>query len=200
MIAKLKGIVDSISGNSVIIDTNGVGYEVHATRACLAAISAGQAAQLIIYTEIKEDAIKLYAFEDELEKQVFLLLMQVKGIGAKTAADIISKIDKFSFLRFISEANLTALQSVKGLGKKTAERIIFELKDRIGDYVVEKRSSGGLEIELEREEPANEALEALLSLGFQRKEAERAISRVDLSPEILRKGSGEIVKQALRYF
>ena len=199
MIARLKGVVEEINGNRVVLDVCGVGYEIYCTRACVSELSDGMNTHLIIYTEVKEDSIRLFGFADQLEKQVFLLLMQVKGIGPRTSADIVSKVDKLSLMRLIGNGDADGLQSVKGLGKKTAERIIFELRDRVGQYVVERHTQSSLQIEIETIEPAREALEALMALGFGRKDAERAIQQVRLSSESANLSSGDIVKHALRH-
>lgn len=199
MIAQLIGVVYSVNGNQLTLDVNGVGYEVFCSRNALSLLRIGERATVIIYTDVREDSIKLYGFEDELEKQVFLLLMQVKGVGAKTGSDIISRIDKRELLRFIGAGDLNKLQAVKGIGKKTAERIIVELKDRVAEYALEKHALFNLDVEIVRSEPAGEAIEALQSLGFTRRDAERAVQSVGSSQELFKLGSGEIVKQALRH-
>jgi Holliday junction DNA helicase RuvA len=199
LIGKLKGKVDSISGNTILLDVQGVCYEVRCTKNCLSLFTSGDKAEIVIFTEVKPEHIRLFGFEDQYEKQVFLLLMQVKGIGPKTAADLISKIDKHELVRYIGRSDLTRLQAVKGVGRKTAERIIVELKDKIGEYLMESRSQSGLDIEVEVINPENEALQALLALGFPRKDAERAIQQVQDLPGFAKLDSGEIVKEALRY-
>lgn len=199
MIAKLKGLIEAVTGSTAIVDVGGVGYEVHCTRACLGRITEGERAELTIYTEVKEDLIRLYGFADELEKQAFLLLMQVKGIGPRSAADLLSKVDKQDLMRFIGQGDISSLNAVKGIGKKTAERIIVELKDRIGEYVVERHAAISSDDELSAADPGKEALAALLALGFTRKDAERAIYQVQVAPGFDKLGSGEIVKEALRH-
>lgn len=201
MISKLKGQIESISGNIAVIDVQGVGYEVHCTRNCLSNCQPGKKSEIIIYTEVKEDLIRLFGFEDQYEKQVFSLLMQVKGIGPRTACELISKVDKTELVRYIGRSELSKLQSVKGIGKKTAERIIVELRDKIGDYVMEGRVKSTINIELETYNPHDEAIMALIALGFSKKDAERAIEK---TRSIIAGGrtaieAGEIVKEALKY-
>lgn len=199
MISQLRGIVDSISGSVVTLDVNGVGYEVYCSRQCLSRLENAKPTLLTIYTEVREDSIRLYAFDDQLEKQVFLLLMQVKGIGAKTSADIISKVDKRELLRLIGLSDTSNLQKVKGIGKKMAERIIVELRDRVGDYAIERNSLSNLNVEIEIVDSYREACEALQALGFATKDAERAVQQVKQRPDSVKLNSGEVVKEALRF-
>ncbi|MCO6429767.1 MAG: Holliday junction branch migration protein RuvA [Deltaproteobacteria bacterium] len=200
MIALLSGEVISTSGSAVTLDVNGVGYEVICSRGLLSQLSQGQKARIIIYTDIKQESIRLYGFEDELEKQVFLLLLQVKGIGARSSSDIISKLEKRELLRLVAAGDLTKLQAVKGIGKKTAERIMVELRDRVADYLLERKESQTINIEIERQVlPVEEAAQALQALGFSRRDAEKAIENASKGCDLSRLGSGEVVREALRY-
>ena len=199
MISQLKGIVDSITGTVITIDVQGVGYEVYCSQSCLLNLHIGQPAVIIIYTEVKEDSLRLYGFEDQLEKQVFLLLMQVKGIGPKSSADIISKVNKRELLRLIGSADSTKLQQVKGVGKKTAERIVVELKDKVGGYVIDQHTTSGLKVEIEVVDPFQEATQAMQALGFSLKDAEKAVQSVKANSDLARPESGEIVREALRF-
>jgi holliday junction DNA helicase RuvA len=128
-----------------------------------------------------------------------LLLMQVKGIGPKTSADMISRVDKRELLRLIGSADTASLQKVKGVGKKTAERIIVELKDKVGNYAVERNLVGGLTVEIEVVDPFKEASQALQALGFSLKDAERAIQMVRGLNLATLVGAGDVVKEALRF-
>ena len=180
MIARLAGRVDSLSGNHAVIDVQGVGYEVSCTRDCLRQLVVGEEAQITIYTAVKEDSISLYGFGDTLEKQVFCLLMSVKGLGARRALDVISQIDKVDLLRCIGEGNTAALQTLKRVGKRLAERIVVELKDKVAEYVLSRKAHSP-QVEKVVIEPTDDAVEALLALGFSRKEAEHAVGKVELS-------------------
>ncbi len=198
-IAKLKGTICEIERKTVIVDVGGVGYEVACSLRCVEKLALNQQATLTVYTEVKEDSIKLYGFEDELEKRVFLMLLRVKGVGAKSASELISQVDKKELLRIISEANPDRLKLVKGIGRKTAERIIVELKDKVIEYSREvlSESYGG---ELVNRNVWNEAQQALQALGFTRKDAESLADQV--RQELSDNGSSdasEIVKMALRY-
>ncbi|NLF25587.1 MAG: Holliday junction branch migration protein RuvA [Deltaproteobacteria bacterium] len=198
MIGALSGTVSDISGNRITLDVQGVGYELCCSRASLEKLVQGEEAALIVFTDVKEDSINLYGFEDRLEKQVFLLLTKVNGVGARTASEIISRMDKLELLRVIGAGDVARLQMVKGIGKKTAERIVVELKDRVAEFAVEKGElQGGLSSSLDQ--PYEDAIQALVALGFSRKVAEQAVAqaRAGLSSE--HSDSGKIIKEALRF-
>jgi Holliday junction DNA helicase RuvA len=164
----------------------------------LAKLAQGAEAALIVFTDVKEDSISLYGFEDRLERQVFLLLTKVNGVGARTASEIISRMDKLELLRIIGAGDVSRLQAVKGIGKKIAERIVMELKDRVAEFAVEKGElRTGLPSGLDQ--PFEDAIQALVALGFSRKLAEQAVARAraGLSPE--QADSGRIIKEALRF-
>jgi holliday junction DNA helicase RuvA len=199
MIASLKGTVSEISGSFVTLEVQGVGYQVRCSYNSLARLSLGSEVSLVVYTDVREDSINLYGFEDRLEKQVFLLLTRVKGVGAKSASDIISRVDKLELLRAIGAGDLHKLQAVKGIGKKTAERIIVELKDKVAEFAQEE---GEMRVHIEREQdgPFEDAIQALVALGFGRKEAERAVQQVrGATAGVQPPDSGQVVKEALRF-
>lgn len=198
MIARLTGKIEALSGPLVTIDVHGVGYEVSCSQGCTDKLEVGKNTTLVVYTDVREDSIRLFGFADELEKQVFVLLTQVKGVGAKTASDIISRIDKVELLKIIASADLAQLQSVKGIGKKTAERIIVELKDRVENYLIDQRSTRSLTEQVTLE-PYGEALEALLALGFARRDAERALTQARKQASADQMSSSALVKEALRF-
>ncbi len=177
MIAALTGRVDEINGSFVTLDVHGVGYEVRCSQTCMAHLTLGEQARLVIQTEVKEDSIRLYGFFDALERQVFNLLMSVKGVGAKSAAEIVSAVDKVELLCIVGSGDLDRLYGIKGVGKKTAERIIVELKDKVAQYMVEQGSAGvGTGPSAE---PFIDALDALQALGFSRRDAERAVEQAE---------------------
>lgn len=198
MIGSLTGSVKDIDLFTVLIDVNGVGYEVECTEATLRKLEIGGQVSLVIFTDVREDAIVLFGFADKSEKQVFLLLQKVKGVGARTASQIISRIDKVELLRIIGAGDLTRLQSVRGIGKKLAERIIVELKDLVADHAMGRQQRLGSMIEV-RAEPYQDAISALEALGFSKRDAERAVAEVRNLGGSLATESGSIVKEALRF-
>lgn len=196
MIANLSGKVLSLRGVFAIIDAQGVGYEVRCTQACLATLNQGSNCQVVVFTEVREDAINLYGFADQAEKEVFLLLLKVKGVGARSASEILSNVDKQQLLRAIGSGDVHTLQTVKGVGKKTAERIVVELRDKVADYVNDVIGLGN-RIERIGSDSVNDALDALVALGFQRRQAETALGRV-VAGGAKQLSSGELVREALR--
>ncbi len=131
MIAKLRGIVDFIGEDHVIIDVNGVGYLVFASRRTLSMMPpAGGEAGLIIETHVREDHIHLYGFADNAEKQWFALLTTVQGVGAKVGLAILSVLSPTDLLRALASQDTTALCRAPGVGAKVATRIVGELKDK----------------------------------------------------------------------
>ncbi len=196
MIASLRGQVLESDGSSVVVDVQGVGYQVFCTQTCLSTFDVGDSVQVTIFTEFKQDSLKLYGFADKLEKQVFILLTLVKGIGPKSALDIVSRIPARELLRLIGSGDLHTLQSVKGIGKKTAERVIVELKDKVGEYALEQQSVSSTRPDIH--EPLHDAISALQALGFTKRDAERAVSEIQKTGVPLT-DSGVIVREALRY-
>jgi len=131
VIAKLRGIVDFIGEDSVIIDVNGVGYLVFASRRTLTMLPPkGGEAGLMIETHVREDHIHLYGFADNAEKQWFALLTTVQGVGAKVALALLSVLSPTDLLRAIAAQDTTALCRAPGIGPKVATRVVGELKDK----------------------------------------------------------------------
>lgn len=197
MIAYLKGQVKSISGLQVVLDVNGVGYLVSCTSATTLGLKLNTEAEIIIHTDVQETSLSLYGFLDTLELQVFKLLISVSGIGAKSAVDILSKIDKVELLKILSREDSVNLKKIKGVGGKTADRLILELKDKVSALIqnsreIQKASGGEFLPQIE------EALQALQALGFSAKKSREVLDRISND---LREGadSGEIVRMALGY-
>lgn len=182
MIAKLKGLVDSMGEDWVILDVNGVGYLVFASSKTLARLpSAGEAASLLIETHVREDHIHLYGFYDASERDWFKLLTTVQGVGAKVGLAILSALSAQDIVQAIAAQDKKALTRANGVGPKVATRILTELKDKAGAIalgpVATETSSGG--------KPSGgvafggapvEAASALVNLGYGRSEALAAVS------------------------
>ena len=122
MIASLRGTVIELEGNLV----HGVGYQVFCTQAAAATLEINTEIKIVTYTEVREDAIRIFGFESKLEKQTFLLLTLVKGIGPKSALDVLSRIDAKTLLKIIAGGDVSKLKAVKGIGQKTAERVVVD--------------------------------------------------------------------------
>lgn len=200
MISQLKGIVDFVAGNQVTLDVGGVGYQVHCSSGCLESLEIGKPARITVYTCVREDSITLFGFEDPIEKQVFLLLISVQGVGPKSGAEIISQIDKLDLLRTIGSGDASQLQRIKGVGKKLSERIIVELKDKVAEFAEERSDRAQdkvLTLSGRVTSIVDDAVAAMEALGFQRKDAERAVAQASQGGKISQ--SGQLVKEALRF-
>jgi Holliday junction DNA helicase RuvA len=200
MIAMLKGTIDSIVGRAVTLDVAGVGYLVMCTSHCLKDAQVGQSVKLVVHTDVREDSIRLYGFEDQLEKQVFLLLTMVKGVGAKSASELVSRVEKRELLKIIAAGDITRLLQIKGVGKKTAERIIVELKDKVAEYALEGPTIAG-SIEQGDQPAAMElAIEGLRSLGFDRRESEQAVRLADVNLSGSGPDAAALIRESLKFF
>lgn len=180
------------------MDVNGVGYDVAVSKFTFAALPAeGGTATLEIHTNVREDAIQLFGFASRDEKAMFLRLVQVSGIGPKVALAILSGLDVPALAGAIARGDVKRLTAIPHVGKKTAERIVVELKDKIGTIgegvVVPLHAGAPLAAPIPAG-PFEDALGALIALGYKHAEAEDALSGV---PRELTH-SGEIVKLALK--
>jgi Holliday junction DNA helicase RuvA len=179
MIAHLKGILLSKSTDRIVIDNNGLGYEVFVPLSTFYTLpdEEGQDVSLHIHTHVREDAFLLFGFGTILEKKIFRLLISVSGIGPKLAINILSGIGPETLLEAIARGDVARLQSIPGVGKKTAERISLELKDKAqsvmpaGDLTPAKIASD------EDREIRDDALSALVNLGYSAKAAVKAVDK-----------------------
>jgi Holliday junction DNA helicase RuvA len=205
MIGRLIGEVVEIRGRALLLDVHGVGFEIECSRACVDRLRPNEKVTIITYTEVRDDAIRLHGFADLLERQVFLLLLKVKGVGVKSASELLSQIDKCDLLRLIGVGDVKGLSGVRGVGKKSAERIVVELKDRVTEFALIEREVVDSERRPQSARGANvesEAFAALCALGFSTEQARVALVR--LKAEIptqpgMFTDAGAMVSAALRY-
>lgn len=177
MIARLKGILDTLAADHAIIDVQGVGYLVFCSGRTLSALgAAGDAVSLNIETHVREDHIHLYGFATMAEKESFTLLQSVQGVGAKLALQILSAFPVDELTRAIATGDITGLTRAPGVGKKLAQRLTTELKEKVGALPV-SAGSGLTAPAPARAGAESEALSALLNLGYRRMEAEAALMR-----------------------
>jgi len=194
VIAFLRGTLHEKSPNRLVIDVNGVGYEVHVPLSTFYHVpSLGENVALRVHTHVREEAISLFGFGTDLEIRVFEKLVGISGIGPKLAVSVLSGIDAIELVRAVRTGDTARLTLIPGVGKKTAERISLELKDRLPLVLTEEQT---VELESSEAHPLrSDLLSALLNLGYHRSLAERAIdSALDV-----RGGSSfeELLKQAL---
>lgn len=183
MIGKLKGIVDSRGDNAAIIDVGGVGYYVFCSGHTLRYIpEPGEAVSLIIETHVREDHIHLYGFSGTKERDAFILLTKVSGVGVKMAMAILSSLTPEQLALAIASEDKAAFKAISGIGPKLALRVITELKDKffITAPAMEVTHKEG--IKLRSVTPENNAMQdavsALVNLGYHRSEAYSTISRI----------------------
>lgn len=191
MIAYLRGAFTTKTPAYVHVDVNGVGYEVHISLNTYSKIQELEKGTLLTHLIVREDAHILYGFFDVAEKEIFLHLLGVSGIGASTARVMLSYMKPEELSRAIVQGNARLLESIKGIGRKTAERIVLELRDRLSKQPIEVNISSVQSNSLQVD-----ALNALVALGINRPAAEGAIQKVmqqnaDLTVE-------ELIKKALQ--
>ena len=177
MIGKLKGIVDSISGNHVILDVQGVGYDVACSAHTLRQISVGEAAALLIETQVREDAISLFGFATADEQSWFKLLTTVQGVGAKVGLSILSSVAPEKLAHVIAAQDKTALTQADGVGPKLALRLVTELKDKVPAFTSSPKLAGSIDTPaMVSAGAAGDAVSALVNLGYRRAEAFAAVA------------------------
>ncbi|HLK27209.1 MAG TPA: Holliday junction branch migration protein RuvA [Puia sp.] len=192
MIAFLRGNFVHKTPASVHVDVNGVGYEVLISLNTYSKIQSLDKGMLLTYFHVREDGQTLFGFFELVEKEMFIQLISISGVGASTARMMLSSMKPEEIAKAILNGNVKQLESIKGIGKKTAERIILELRDKIGKTMPETNISPLINNTLERD-----ALNALIALGIARPVAEQAIRKV-LTGTTEPGKVEDIIKQALK--
>lgn len=172
MIAYLEGKFSYKNPAVVYVDVNGVGYEVNISLNTYSSIQKLTSGRLYTYLQIKEDAHTLFGFFDTVEKEMFVLLLSVSGVGAATARMMLSNMKPEEITSAIIQGNFRMLESVKGIGRKTAERLVLELRDKVSKHSFE----GNLPVKGNSLEM--DALNAMVALGISKPVAEQAIKKV----------------------
>jgi holliday junction DNA helicase RuvA len=180
MIGKLKGMIESYAQDSVIVDVNGVGYEVHCSARTLQELpGVGQPAVLSIETHVREDQIRLFGFVTEIEREWFRLLQTVQGVGAKVALSVLGTLKPSDLASAIAMRDKAMVARAPGVGPKVAERIVTELKDKAPAYTnvdpALVRLSGALD-DKRAPAPVTDAVSALVNLGYAQAQAAVAIA------------------------
>jgi Holliday junction DNA helicase RuvA len=192
MIAFVRGKFIFKNPAQIIVDVNGVGYECQVSLNTYSAISDKESGQLFTYLHITENNQTLFGFFENSEKELFTQLISVSGVGAATARMMLSGMKPEEIIKAIVQGNAKLLESIKGIGKKTGERLVLELKDKLSKNLNEVILTASVTNKVE-----NDALNALISLGIPRPNAEKAIKNVidtnnsDLPLE-------ELIKKALK--
>lgn len=180
MIGKLKGVVDEIAEDHVIIDVHGVGYVVFCSARTLGNLpSTGEATVLLIETYVREDVLRLFGFGTALEREWFRLLQSVQGVGAKVALAVLGALTPSELANAIALRDLAMLSRAPGVGKKVAERLVTELKNKAPAFAGEASGSMGLKQELGEgvaSSAVTDAVSALANLGYSREQAANAVA------------------------
>jgi len=194
MIASLTGVLTYKAPEGIVVEANGVGYEIHVPLTTFYRLpDIKQNLTLHTHTYLREDALQLFGFLSRRERHVFLLLLGVSGIGPKVALNILSGIEVDEFIDAVQRENTLRLVSIPGIGKKTAARVLLELKEKLARLMVSEQNLAGAGLS----GPTEDAHSALVNLGYQRAEAKAAVDKIA-------KSSGdspsveELVKGALK--
>jgi Holliday junction DNA helicase RuvA len=192
MYAYLEGKFTFKSPAQVYIDVNGIGFEVNISLNTYSSLQKLDAGRLYTYLQIREDAHILYGFFDKSEKEMFVQLISISGVGAATARMMLSSLKPEEINGAIAQGNVKLLESIKGIGKKTAERLVLELKDKVGknnlDFKLNATTGSSLQ---------QDATDALTALGIGRSQAENAVQKtIGSEPYII--NLEELIKKALK--
>ena len=188
MYAFISGILDSASNGIAVIDCNGIGYEINVSPSTMNKLTApGKNIKLYTYLHVREDAMELFGFLSLEEKELYEILISVSGVGPKVGLAILSTLEPNSFIHAVINSDAKSIAKAPGVGPKLAQRIILELKDKFKGY-----GTADLTLDTEiKSDGANEAVEALTSLGYTVAEATKAVAGLDGTVE-------QIVGQALK--
>ena len=192
MIAYLSGKFSYKNPAVVYVDVHGIGYEVNISLNTYAHIQHLEEGKLFTYLQIKEDAHTLYGFFDSLEKEMFILLISVSGVGAATARMMLSSMKPDEISNAILMKQTSILESVKGIGRKTAERLVLELKDKVSK--ISQTSTGNISVSNTFDQ---DALNALIALGISRPMAEQAIKKIKMTEPSIN-SLENLIKKALK--
>ncbi len=194
MIGRLTGILLEKKPPSILIDVQGVGYELEASMSTFYHLAeCGESITLHTHLVVREDAQLLYGFYSQSERLMFRNLIRISGVGPKLALTILSGMSAEDFTRCILEEDSKALTRLPGVGKKTAERLVIELKDRLEKEDSIKITNGAQPIE-KAANPVNDAVSALISLGYKAQLASQMIRNLDVDD----KSTEEIIREALQ--
>jgi len=187
----IKGVVASLKPSCIILEANSVGYFVNISLNTYTQLHGKETTKLFIHQVIREDAHPLYGFSTEAERELFRMLISVSGIGSNTAIMMFSSLSPEEIRNAILTENINLLKSIKGIGIKTAQRVIIDLKDKIGKSPASEQIVASADNTLR-----NEALSALIMLGFAKKPAEKELDKIlTANPK---QSVESVIKQALK--
>lgn len=191
MLDYIKGEITELTPALVVIETGGLGYVAHISLNTYSALSTLKTCKLFVYESIREDAHQLFGFVEKRERELFLHLISVSGVGANTARMVLSSIAVYELEGIIVSGNAGALKAVKGIGSKTADRIILDLKDKVKiSGIATSAQASALS------ETALEAVSALTMLGFNQLASQKTVNKIYSEKPTL--SVEEIIKNALK--
>jgi holliday junction DNA helicase RuvA len=195
MIALIRGQLVEKRPGVVIIETQGIGYQVFVSVNTLYDLpEMAETVHLHIHTHVREDLLQLFGFSTLLEKEIFLILIGVSGIGPKLALNILSGIAPDELLVSLQSENLNRLMAIPGVGRKTAERLVFDLKEKVREIAL--RGESVPEKKKPKDQMAEDVISALVNLGYKKNQAERVVEQVwQQQPEA---SLEEILRESLR--
>lgn len=195
MIAILRGTLAYKSSDHVIIDVGGVGYRLFIPLSTFYSLPEKGEVSLFTHTHVREDALLLYGFLSQEEKDLFGILISISGIGPKLAVNILSHIPAKDLKRAIAAGDIKRLSSLPGIGKKTAERLVLELKDKVGPVDNLPDADDAMTSNLPAGDLVNDVISALVNLGYKENQARKVLEAMELAPELTME---EALKGALK--
>lgn len=181
MIALLSGNIVHKSVNQIIVDVNGVGYRLLIPLSSFYSLPEEGAVRLHVHTHVREDAISLFGFLTLEEKEMFVLLLTISGVGPKLALNILSNIPVNDLKNALIQGNVKQLSSLPGIGKKTAERLVLELKEKIPQGAMETTAAGEAPVKTAGDQ-REDALSALVNLGYKENLSKKALDNLEIAP------------------
>ncbi len=196
MIASITGILTTKTPSFLIIDVHGIGYQIFVPLSTFYHLpEVKETASLHIYTHVREDALQLYGFLTLLEKELFLLLLGISGIGPRLALNILSGMEIMDLAAALQEGSIQRLRAIPGVGPKTAGRLVLELKEKVASLNLSGLPLSG-PLARGEDQIVADALSALVNLGYNRSEAKNVLA--ELQPELNGPSVEGLVKQALK--
>ena len=195
MIGYIKGTVEEIYEDHILLDNGGVGYRIFVSSRFIRGIGYGDDLKVYTYFSVKEDSMTLFGFADRNELETYRLLLSVSGVGPKAAMNVLSFMSADEFRFAVLTADATRIAKTPGLGKKTAQKILLELKDKF-DYAEAIEETTGVSVSMESD-AVSDAVEALMALGYSGSDSLKAVKKAAETAGT--EDSGILLKNALKY-
>lgn len=194
MIGQIRGIILDKQAPQLVVDVQGIGYEIDAPMSTFYQLpDAGKEVRLYTHFVVREDAQHLYGFYTREERQLFRTLLKVNGVGPRLALTVLSSATPDEFVRCVLNNDTESLVKLPGVGKKTAERLVIEMRDKLTEWSPVS-GKGAISAPTERHQTLQDAIAALLSLGYKQQEANRVVTKIDDGAA----ASEELIRRALR--